>query len=81
MRDDGCYVSTAGSNEGSEREELGAGCDVEREEFPEEPQHLQGVDRTEATNPVLAGNRLELCHHAHQSSVLWDERIRQFPAG
>lgn len=44
-------------------------------------QHLQGVDRTEATNPVLAGNRLELCHHAHQSSVLWDERIRQFPAG
>ena len=65
MRDDGCYVSTAGSNEGSEREEL----------------HLQDVDRTEATNPVLAGNRLEPCHHAHRSLVLWDERIRQFPAG
>ena len=45
MRDDGCYVSTAGSNEGSEQEELGAGCDVEREEFPEEPQHLQGVEQ------------------------------------
>ena len=74
----GCFFP-AGSDEGYEREKLGAGGDVEREKFPEEPQHLPDVDWTEATSQVAAGHRLEPGCDAHRSSVLWDERGRQVP--
>ena len=74
----GCFFPV-GSDEGYEREKLGAGGDVEREKFPEEPQHLPDVDWTEATSQVAAGHRLEPGCDAHRSSVLWDERGRQVP--
>ena len=72
--------SPAGSDQGNEREELGAGGDVEGEKFPEEPQHLPDVDWPEAPSQVPAGPRLEPGRHAHRSSLLWDERGRQVPS-